>query len=50
MPPIPQLSEFRMSDDFAFSDIAVDVAGPIYVKDVYNKSRVMNKAYIMLYT
>ena len=50
VPPIPQLSEFRLSDDFAFSGIAVDFAGPIYVKDVYNKSSVMNKAYIMLYT
>ena len=50
MPPIPQLPEFRLSDDFAFSGIAVDFAGPIYVKDVYNKSSVMNKAYIMLYT
>ena len=50
MPPIPQLPEFRLSDDFAFSRIAVDFAGPIYVKDVYNKSSGMNKAYIMLYT
>ena len=50
MPPIPQLPEFRLSDDFAFSRIAVDFAGPICVKDVYNKSSGMNKAYIMLYT
>ena len=44
MPPIPQLPEFRLSDDSAFSSIGVDFAGPIYVKDVYNKSSVMNKA------
>ena len=50
VPPTPQLPEFRLSDDFAFSSIGVDFAGPIYVKDVYNKSSVMNKAYIMLYT
>ena len=50
VPPTPQLPEFRLSDDFAFSSIGVDFAGPIYVKDVYNKSSVMNKAYIVLYT
>ena len=48
VPPTPQLPEFRLSDDFAFSSIGVDFAGPIYVKDVYNKSSVMNKAYIVL--
>ena len=50
VPPTPQLPEFILSDDFAFSSIGVDFAGPIYVKDVYNKSSVMNKAYIVLYT
>ena len=50
MPPTSQLPEFRLFDDFAFSSIGVDFAGPIYVKDVYNKSSVMNKAYIVLYT
>ena len=49
VPPIPQPPEFRLSDDFAFSCIRVDFAGPIYVKDVYNKSGVMNMAYIVLY-
>ena len=50
VPPTPQLPEFRLSDDFAFSSIGVDFAGPIYVKDVYNMRSVMNKACIVLYT
>ena len=42
VPPTPQLPEFRLSDDFTFSSIGIDFAGPIYVKDVYNKSSVTN--------
>ena len=50
MPPTPQLPGFRVSDEFAFSSIGVDFAGPVYVKDIYHKSGSMNKAYIVLYT
>ena len=50
MPPTPQLPGFRLSDEFAFSSIGVDFAGPVYVKDIYHKSGDMNKAYIVLYT
>ena len=44
--PFP-LPEFRLSDEFEFSSIGVDFAGPLYVKDVSSKSGHMNKAYIV---
>ena len=40
MPPIPQVPEFILSDD---------LAGPIYVKDVYNKSSVMKGVHCVIY-
>ncbi|XP_068675638.1 uncharacterized protein [Montipora foliosa] len=49
-PPTSQLPGFRLSDEFAFTSIGVDFAGPVYVKDIYQKSDDMNKAYIVLYT
>ena len=50
IPPSSQLPGFRLSDEFAFTSIGVDFAGPVYVKDIYHKSDNMNKAYIVLYT
>ena len=44
------LPEFRISDDFAFTSVGVDFAGPVYVKDVFSKKGEMNKAYITLFT
>ncbi|XP_068742560.1 uncharacterized protein [Montipora capricornis] len=49
-PPTSHLPGFRLSDEFAFTSIGVDFAGPVYVKDIYHKSDDMNKAYIVLYT
>ena len=49
-PNAPPLPEFRLCDDFAFSNIGVDYAGPLYVKDIYTKSESMNKAFIVIYT
>ncbi|XP_050397872.1 uncharacterized protein LOC130014246 [Patella vulgata] len=50
VPLAPPLPEFRLSDDFAFTNIGVDYAGPLYVKDIYSKSGEMNKVFIVLYT
>ena len=50
VPPTPPLPEFRLSDEFAFTRVGVDFAGPVYVKDVYSKKVEMNKAYIALFT
>ena len=38
------------SDDFAFSNVGVDYAGPLYVKDIYLQTEQMFKAHISLYT
>ena len=38
VPPPPPLPEFRLSDDFAFTRVGVDFAGPMYVKDVFSKN------------
>ena len=50
VPPPPLLPEFRVSDEFAFTRVGVDFAGPIYVKDVFAKKGDMNKVYIALFT
>ena len=49
MPPTAPLPKFRLSDEFAFSSIGLDFAGPIYVKGVYSKSSNMSKTQILLY-
>ncbi|XP_020601434.1 uncharacterized protein LOC110040534 [Orbicella faveolata] len=49
-PPQPPLPDFRVSDDFAFSRIRVDFAGPVYVRDVYSRSKRSNKTYIAIFT
>ena len=46
-PPLPQ---FRVSDDFAYSHIGVDFAGPVYVKNVFSSAKRSYKAYIVLFT
>ena len=50
IPASPDLPDFRLSNDFAFTRIGVDYAGPLYVKDIYAESKDMYKAYIALYT
>ena len=35
-PPTSQLPGFRLSDEFAFTSIGVDFAGPVYIKDIYH--------------
>ena len=49
IPYPPPLPPFRLTDEFAFSRIGLDYAGPVYVKDIYTRAK-MNKAYIALYT
>ena len=50
IPASPDLPDFRLSNDFAFTRIGVDYAGPLYVKDIYAESKDMYKGYIALYT
>ena len=37
VPHSPTLPEFRSSDEFAFSRVGVDFAGPMYVRDIFAK-------------
>ena len=39
----PPLPEFRLSDEFAFSRVGVDFAGPMYVRVTFAKGGGMNK-------
>ena len=36
-PTTSQLPRLRLSHEFAFTSKGVDIAGPVYVKDVYDK-------------
>ena len=49
-PPQPSLPDFRVSDEFAFTQVGVDFAGPVYLRDVFSKSKNVFKAYIALFT
>ena len=44
------LPNFRVNADFAFSNIGVDFAGPIYVRNIFGSDKTMYKSYIALYT
>ncbi|CAB4041901.1 RNA-directed DNA polymerase from mobile element jockey, partial [Paramuricea clavata] len=37
IPPQPSLPDFRVSDDFAFTRIGVNFAGPVYAKPIFSK-------------
>ena len=47
--PPRALPEFQLSDEFAFTRVGEDFAGPVYVKDVFSKKGDMNKGYITLF-
>ena len=49
-PTQADLPKFRVPQDFPFSHVGVDFAGPIYVKSVVKGQTEMTKACIALYT
>ena len=49
-PVAPPLPCFRVSEDSAFTNVGVDFAGPLFVRDIYDKSKKMHKCYIALFT
>ena len=49
-PTQADLPKFRVTQDFPFSHVGVDFAGPIYVKSVGKGQTEITKAYIALYT
>ena len=49
-PNPPDLPSYRVSYEYAFSNVGIDYAGPLFVKDIYNVDSQMHKAYILLFT
>ena len=49
-PNAPPLPPFRVSDDAAFSQIGIDFAGPLFVRDIYSKDKQSHKCYIALFS
>ena len=49
-PVAPPLPNYRVSEESAFTFVAVDFAGPLYVKDIYANSDQMYKCYIALFS
>ncbi|XP_057290885.1 uncharacterized protein LOC130613578 [Hydractinia symbiolongicarpus] len=48
-PSTSALPDFRLSLNFAFTNIGIDYAGPLYIRDIYSRSDV-HKAWICLIT
>ena len=49
-PQSPDLSAFRLCTDYAFANVGLDHAGPLFVKNIYGTSMEMHKSYILLLT
>ena len=49
-PSISNLPSFRVVCNYAFENVGVDYAGPIYVRDNFSASKEMHKSYILLFT
>ena len=50
VPAPPDLPEYRVSYEFAWQNIGIDYAGPVYVEDIYSTNPTMHRAYIRLFT
>ena len=49
-PQSPDLRAFRLCTDNAFANVGLDHAGTLFVKNIYDTSTEMHKAYILLLT
>ena len=49
-PQSPDLPAFRLCTDYAFANVGLDHAGPLFVKNIYGTSTELHKAYILLLT
>ena len=49
-PEPSDLPKFRLDFNYAFCNIGVDFAGPLYLKDIYGENDQMFKSYICLFT
>ena len=51
LPPFtPHLPKYRVCCEYPFEKVGVDYAGPLYIRDIYSKSKEMRKCYILLFT
>lgn len=50
VPESPDLPSFRVREDYAFSCVGVDFAGPLYARSWNNGAREMTKTYVVLFT
>ena len=48
-PPPPDLPAYRVSYEFAYTNIGIDHAGPLFVKDIYSSDSKMYKAFICIF-
>ena len=48
--PPSDLPEYRVSYEFAFTNVGIDHAGPLFVKDIYSNDSSMYKALVCLLT
>ena len=49
-PPAADLPQFRLSDDFAFTNCGVDFCEPMFIKDIFSKDSTMHKTWVALFT
>ena len=49
-PDPPNLPNFRLRDDFPYSGTGIDLFGPLFCKNVYDRTEIMHKCYVILYT
>ena len=49
-PSQPPLPSFRLTRNFAFTNVGIDYAGSVFIKDVYNVDKTSYKAWIALIT
>ena len=49
-PSMPILPEFRIECNYAFENVGLDFAGPLFARDIYSNDKVMHKCYILLFT
>ena len=42
--------KYRVSCEYPFENVGVDYAGPLFIRDIYSKSKEMHKCYNLLFT
>ena len=49
-PKAPPLPSYRVSEELAFTYVAIDFAGPLFIKDIYSQDGSLHKCYIALFS